>query len=299
MCLIRIKGDQIEIKQKPRWKTEWMCTAVSIRSWAANTKKTRFIIGFKFWHICFNRLSDRWMFYRLDGNWVSGQGHMLGFVVWFSCSYWKNLGPLPRRMMWVGSILRIDPDITPKFQQDVLLLCRTWWNNVKRHNRRTSERVPEFKEMLQHHVSLSLKLVEHVSSLFFLELYTSSQNKSFENLHFILLLSSFWHISIWNPIGRVLEDSFPSGYCQNFGFHVKFDEFAVVVPKSRPAGRLEAAETGEVAEPLGWTCVSGCGACCMLGTEVAEGGWTWMRVGVDTTRLTIIYKLYKQGIPID
>jgi len=41
--------------------------------------------------------------------------------------------------------------------------------------------------------------------------------------------------------------------------------------KIRPAGRLEAADTGEVAEPLGWTCVSGCGACCMLGTEVAEG----------------------------
>lgn len=46
---------------------------------------------------------------------------------------------------------------------------------------------------------------------------------------------------------------------------------APVIPvpqRPRPLrARLEAAETGEVAEPLGWTCVSGCGACCMLGTE--------------------------------
>ena len=48
--------------------------------------------------------------------------------------------------------------------------------------------------------------------------------------------------------------------------------FAGRLCQTPAANRLDAAETGEVAEPLGWTCVSGCGACCMLGTEVAEGG---------------------------
>lgn len=183
------------------------------------------------------------MFYRLDGNWVSGQGHMLGFVVWFSCSYWKNLGPLPRRMMWsigeiegictaeiqnwmwVGSILRIDPDITPFPWMSFYCVehGETMWNIITGGLLKGCLNLKKCFNTMYRWVSNWWNMFLH---FFFLELYTSSQNKSFEDLHFILMLSSFWHISIWNPIGRVLGDSFPSGYFQNFGFHVKFDEFA-------------------------------------------------------------------------